>query len=273
MKPFRIGVVAPAGRFSPEAAERVRALAEARPGRPVELVFHPQCFLADGHFAGSDAARLKAVIEVGNDPAIDAVWFARGGYGSNRIAEAAVAGLSDAALRKPWLGYSDLGFLMAGLFKAGADRVAHGPMCNDVVRPGGEAAVRRALAWLVDGDEAACEPAALERPSLAFNLTVFSNLLGTPLEPDLNGRVLMLEEVSEHHYRIDRSLFHVTATPSARKAAGLMLGRCSDIPANDPDFGQDEEAIARHWCEVSGIPWLGRADIGHDVGNRVVPFR
>ena len=82
----------------------------------------------------------------------------------------------------------------------------------------------------------------------------------------------MLEEVSEHHYRIDRSLFHVTSSPSVRKAAGLMLGRCSDIPANDPDFGQDEEAIARHWCEVAGIAWLGRADIGHDVNNKVVPF-
>ena len=270
--PFRIAVVAPAGRFTPEAAERVRAIAEARPGRRVELTFHPQCFLSHGHFAGDDKARLEAVVEVGNDARFDAVWFARGGYGSNRIAEAAVEGLTPAALAKAWLGYSDLGFLMAGLFRAGASRVAHGPMCNDVVRPGGEAAVTRALDWLVEGDEAACEPAALTRPSLAFNLTVFSSLLGTPLEPDPTGRVLMLEEVSEHHYRIDRSLFHVTSSPSVRKAAGLMLGRCSDIPANDPDFGQDEEAIARHWCEVAGIAWLGRADIGHDVNNKVVPF-
>ena len=270
--PFRIAVVAPAGRFTPEAAERVRAIAEARPGRSVELHFHPQCFLSHGHFAGDDKARLEAVVEVGNDRGFDAVWFARGGYGSNRIAEAAVQRLTPAALAKPWLGYSDLGFLMAGLFRAGASRVAHAPMCNDVVRPGGEAAVTRALDWLVEGDEAACEPAALTRPSLAFNLTVFSSLLGTPLEPDPTGRVLMLEEVSEHHYRIDRSLFHVTSSPSVRKAAGLMLGRCSDIPANDPDFGQDEEAIARHWCEVAGIAWLGRADIGHDVNNKVVPF-
>lgn len=271
--PFRIAVVAPAGRFTPEAADRVKAIAGARPGRPVELAFHPQCFLSHGHFAGDDKARLEAVVEVGNDSSFDAVWFARGGYGSNRIAEAAVQRLTPAALAKPWLGYSDLGFLMAGLFRAGASRVAHGPMCNDVVRPGGEAAVTRALNWLVEGAEAACEPAALKRPSLAFNLTVFSSLLGTPLEPDLTGRVLMLEEVSEHHYRIDRSLVHVTSSPAVRKAAGLMLGRCSDIPANDPDFGQDEDAIARHWCEVSGIAWLGRADIGHDVDNKVVPFR
>ncbi len=271
-RPYRIAVVAPAGRFTPEAAEHVRAIAGARPGQTVDLTFHPQCFLSDGHFAGSDKARLEAVVEVGNDPSFDAVWFARGGYGSNRIAEAAVGRLGPAALDKAWLGYSDLGFLMAGLFRAGARRVAHGPMCNDLVRDGGETAVQRALEWLVDGAATSVEPAAQKQPCLAFNLTVLSSLLGTPLEPDFTGRVLMLEEVAEHHYRIDRSLFHVTSTPSARKAAGLMLGRCSDIPPNDPAFGQDEEAIARHWCEVSGIRWLGRADIGHDADNKVVPF-
>ena len=37
-------------------------------------------------------------------------------------------------------------------------------------------------------------------------------------------------------------------------------------------FGQDEEAVVRYWCGRSGIPWLGRADIGHDVDNRIVPF-
>ena len=106
----------------------------------------------------------------------------------------------------------------------------------------------------------------------AFNLTILSQLLGTALQPDLDGHVLMLEEVSEHMYRIDRALCHVTGNPGIRRVAGLRLGRCSAIPPNDPDFGLDEEAVARFWCGRSGIPWLGRADIGHDVDNRVVPF-
>ena len=55
-----------------------------------ELAVHPQCFLAEGHFAGPDEARLAALREVMADPSVDAVWFARGGYGSNRIAEAAL---------------------------------------------------------------------------------------------------------------------------------------------------------------------------------------
>jgi muramoyltetrapeptide carboxypeptidase len=73
-------------------------------------------------------------------------------------------------------------------------------------------------------------------------------------------------------YRIDRSLFHLTSNPAIRGVAGIRLGRCSDIPPNDPDFGMNEEAVARYWCERSGIPWLGRADIGHDADNRIVPF-
>ena len=51
-----------------------------------------------------------------------------------------------------------------------------------------------------------------------------------------------------------------------------MLGRCAPIPPNEPAFGQSEEDVIRHWCGASGIPYLGRADIGHDIGNKVVPF-
>ena len=82
----------------------------------------------------------------------------------------------------------------------------------------------------------------------------------------------MLEDVSEHMYRIDRALLHITANPAIRRVAGIRLGRCSAIPPNEPDFGQTAEQVVRHWCEVSGIPYLGRADIGHDIGNKVVPF-
>src|SRR3546814_2216343 len=82
----------------------------------------------------------------------------------------------------------------------------------------------------------------------------------------------MLEEVSEHTYRTDRSMFHITSNPAIRRVAGIRLGRCSLVPENDPDFGETEEEVVRHWCERSGIPWLGAADIGHEANNKVVPF-
>jgi muramoyltetrapeptide carboxypeptidase len=273
-KPFTIGVVAPGGFLRREPAEAVAALCDRlHPDGSVRVVFHPQCFQRDGHFAGDDATRLAALVEVANDPDLDAVWFAKGGYGANRIAEAAVSQLDERARAKPWLGYSDGGFLLAALYRAGFGRLAHGPMALDFAREGGEAAIARALAWLAREDRSALEPTVgSEGPTAAFNLVVLGRLVGTPLEPDLTGHVLMLEEVGEHHYRLDRDLFHLTSQPSIRRVKGIRLGRCSAIPGNDPSFGADEEAICRHWCERSGVRFLGRADIGHDAENKVVPF-
>ena len=265
---MRIAVVAPSCTLKRDAAEQVRALVADR--RDCELVIHPQCFLSDGHFAGADGARLAALREVMADPAVDAVWFARGGYGSNRIAEAVLADLPDSARGKTYMGYSDAGFLQAGFYKAGLE-VVWGPMPQDVLRSGGEAAVTRALDWLVRRDASALEP-ALEAPAMAFNLTVLSNLLGTPLEPDLAGVDLLIEEVSEQLYRIDRTMFHVTASDNVRQARRIRLGRVSDVLENDPAFAIDEAAIVEQWCVRSGIVFGGRADIGHDALNRVVPF-
>jgi muramoyltetrapeptide carboxypeptidase len=268
---MRIGIVAPSTPILPATAERVAAIAaEAVP--EAELVFHPQCFLSHRHFAGEDEVRAAAFVEVANDPGFDALWFARGGYGSCRIAEDVLARLGPEARRKAYLGYSDAGYVLAGLYRAGFDRVAHGPMPGDVRRDGGEAAVARALSWLVGGDPTALEPNLDGAPAAAFNITVFSQLLGTALEPDLAGHVLMLEDVSEHMYRTDRSLFHITGNPAVRRVAGIRLGRCTEVPENDPDFGAGEEEVFRHWCGRSGIPYLGRADIGHDAANKIVPF-
>lgn len=271
----RIGVVAPGSAAEPALEADVRALvARLYPQGEAEVWFHPQCFIRDGHFAGDDAARAAAVLSVANDPGFDAVWIARGGYGACRIAEAVVEGLAPCAADKAWLGYSDAGALLGALYRRGFRRLAHGPVAQDLRRADGEAAVTRALAWLVGADPATLEPSVVAdgRPTAAFNITILSQILGTPLEPDLEGHVLMLEEVSEYMYRIDRSLFHITSNPAVRRVAGLRLGRCSLIPENDPDFGQGEEEVARFWCQRSGIPWLGRADIGHDAANRIVPF-
>lgn len=274
---MRIAVVAPASRLDPALADKVRALAAERyPGGPdgtVELVFHPQCFLSEGHFAGPDDVRAAAFLEVANDPSFDALWFARGGYGSCRLAEDVLPKLEPAAREKSYLGYSDVACLLAGLYALGFEKLAHGPMPSDIRREGGAAAVARSLAWLVDRDPASLEPSiAPGTRTAAFNITILGHLLGTHLQPDLADHVLMLEETEEQMYRIDRALFHITSNPAIRKAAGIRLGRCSDILPNDPDFVLQEEEVVAHWCAKSGIPYLGRADIGHDAGNKVVPF-
>ena len=102
-------------------------------------------------------------------------------------------------------------------------------------------------------------------------LVVLSSLMGTGLEPDFTGAELLIEEVDEELYRIDRFLFHVTGQPGFARVRQLRLGRCA-LKANDRPFGAEPEAVARHWCERAGVPYGGRADIGHDSQNRVVPF-
>lgn len=274
MAQTRIGVVAPSSPLPRDSADKVLDLARRLyPGGEAQIVFHPQCFLSAGHFAGEDEVRAAAFLEVANDPAFDALWFGRGGYGSCRVAEAVVQGLKPAAFDKAYLGYSDAGAMLAGLYKAGVAGAAHGPVVNDIARSGGEAAVARALDWLVRRAPEALEPSVDGGPpTAAFNLAILTSLLGTPLQPDLSGHVLMIEEVSEYLYRIDRMMFQLTANAELRRIAGLRLGRCSDIPDNDPPFGQDAESLVRGWCVRAGIAFLGPADIGHDVGNKVVPF-
>jgi muramoyltetrapeptide carboxypeptidase len=118
---MRIGVVAPARTVTKEAAARMSAfMALTYPAH--EIIFHPQCFLEEGHFAGPDAVRAAAFLEFANDPAFDAIWFARGGYGSNRILKTAMPQLNVAARNKTYIGYSDMGFMLGALYVRRMDR-------------------------------------------------------------------------------------------------------------------------------------------------------
>jgi len=264
----RVAICAPSTPIIREVALRVTALAAAEFPQ-LELHFHAQCFAEAGHFAGPDDQRLAALLECANDPAVDAVWFAKGGYGANRIAAQAIAGLGDAARSKTFLGYSDCGYLLAGLHRAGRGYPVHGPMPVDIRREGGDEAVRRALRWFA-GDTSGLEPTLDERPAAAFNLITLAMLCGTELMPVLADHVVMVEEVAEHLYAIDRLFFHVTQ--HLRGIAGLRLGRIGAVPQNDRPFGAEPEEIARYWCERTEIPFLGSAGIGHDAANRIVPF-
>jgi muramoyltetrapeptide carboxypeptidase len=267
----RIAICAPSTPFTREDAARVMALAEAE-FPTLSLVFHDQCFASEGHFAGPDAVRLSAFVECANDTAFDAVWFARGGYGANRIAMDALPLLSPVAHDKQYLGYSDGGTLLAMLYRARIGQPVHAPMPGDIRRVGGERAVRRSLGWF-SGDPDGLEPnIGGPQPVVAFNLMTLAMLCGTPLMPDLSGHVVMVEEVAEYDYAVDRLLFHLTGNLAAAGIAGLRLGRVSDVPENDRPFGCGVEQMVRHWCGRTGIPFLGAADIGHDVDNRIVPF-
>jgi muramoyltetrapeptide carboxypeptidase len=278
---MRIAVVAPANRCPDDVPDRVRGLATRLYGDAApEIVFHPQCFLQSGHFAGTDREREDALVECANDPSFDAIWFARGGYGSNRIAQAALDRMNRHARRKAYVGFSDMGFLLAGLLKRRIGKPVHGPMPASVTNADrGEEVVQRSLDWLMGRRPSApfyfgTLPQFESPKCIALNLSVLAALLNTPLQPSFRGRILLVEEVGEEMYRIDRLMFQVTSNPAVRQCAGLMLGRCAIKPnTGGPDWGPtDEVEVAERWCKATNIPYLGRADIGHDADNKVVPF-
>lgn len=288
----RIGIVAPSVYLFPRHYERVNALVAAQ-FPDVELVWHPQVFarspdevsghtgfvLSDlthvpeaanhGHFAGSDEQRTAAFVEMANREDIDAIWFARGGYGAGRIALDVLPQLGPAARRKTYMGYSDASYMLALLYRAGFPHLCHGPMVID----GSEEQLSRALAWMSRKDPRSLEP-GLKRGEkyVAFNLISAAMMVGTPLFPDVSGHVLMVEEVGEYLYAVDRCFFALTSAVWRDKPAEIRLGQVTDIKENDRPFGKDEVGIAQDWCQRSNIRYGGRAEIGHYIGNKVVPF-
>jgi muramoyltetrapeptide carboxypeptidase len=264
-----IAICAPATPITRDHAAALEALVAAE-FPATRVTFHDQCFESEGHFAGNDLRRLTALLDCANDPAFDAVWFAKGGYGSNRIAEAAIARMNDAARSKTYVGFSDCGYLLAALYRHGIGQSVHGSMPVSARSERGREAVRRVLRWF-GGDNSGLEP-SLDgaTPVAAFNLITLAMIVNTPIMPDLSGHVVMVEEVSEHLYAIDRLFFHLSGT--LPRLAGLRLGSVTDVPENYVEFGQNEEEIAKFWCDRAGIPYLGRAEIGHTPANRVVPF-
>jgi muramoyltetrapeptide carboxypeptidase len=268
---LKIAVVAPARPIDPIVAARAGAFAAiAYP--EVDLVFHPQCFASEGHFAGSDAVRAAAFLEAANDPGVAAIWFARGGYGSNRILAEVMPRLGPAARNKSYVGYSDMGFLLAALYARRIGRPVHGPMATDINRDHGDETVARTLGWLVRRDAQGLEPGLDGQPAAAFNLAILQALVGTQWMPDLTDHVLMIEEVSEPLYNVDRMLFTIASATQLKGVAGVRLGIVNDIQANDPPWGEALETMMDRWCREMGVPYLGRAAIGHAQTNRVVPF-
>lgn len=270
---MRIAVVAPARSISQEGAARVLSFA-ALFYPQVDIVFDPQCFLEAGHFAGPDAIRAETFLKYANDPAFDALWFGRGGYGSNRILAEVMPQLGSAAREKAYLGFSDMGFLLGALYARRIGRPIHGPMASNVSEASKGSAVGRALSWLVNKDRSVLEPSLDGRPAAAFNLVILAAMIGTKWLPDLTDHVLYIEEVGEAYYRIDRLMFQVANSTQLKGIAGIRLGAVTDIPEGDgpQEFGETLEQIMERWCREMGVPFLGRARIGHAAENWVVPF-
>ena len=178
---MKIAVVAPSCSLKREAADRVAALVDAR--GDCELAFHPQCFLSDGHFAGSGRERLACAAPSdcrhGGQCSVVRAW----GLGSNRLPRRRLATCGGGAGPIP-LGVQRFRF-PARRAAQGPAPCGLGPMPQDVLRDGGEAAITRALDWLVRRDAASAR-GDIKAPPLR-STDGAGELLGPSLEPDLGG--------------------------------------------------------------------------------------
>jgi muramoyltetrapeptide carboxypeptidase len=136
----------------------------------------------------------------------------------------------------------------------------------------------RLRALLFGGADASLEPlvgtswcgGTATGPLLVGNLTVATHLLGTPHLPTLQGAVLVLEDVGEAPYRLDRMLTHWRLCGALQQLAAIGFGRFSDC--DDPDSPSEAATVLRERTADLGIPVLADLPVGHEPGNAALPL-
>ena len=264
--------MAPAGPLDPEAYEAGRVAIE-RLG--FEVVARDDILARDGYLAGSDERRATELMQFVCDPGVDAILCARGGYGCQRILPALDAKAFRAAA-KPLVGYSDITTLLLWQRKQAGLLGIHGPMIEKKGTLEGEAG--SALVRALQGTGPPPRYAGTTRVAgwgegrlVGGSLTVCVASLGTPWEIDTRDAILVLEDVTELPYRIDRMLQQLRAAGKFDRVAGIALGSFTDCE----DERYPECPLDRLFDEVFGglgVPVVADLPFGHGAQNRPWPF-
>jgi muramoyltetrapeptide carboxypeptidase len=223
-----------------------------------------------GYLAGKDSDRTKQLFEAWNDSQCKGILVARGGYGSARILENWTWGNDN-----KWLiGFSDITCLLWSLYNRGKSSV-HGSVLTTLASEPDWSIER--LFNLVEGRPLAPLQGTGWGGGIATgillpaNLTVATHLLGTPIQPNLDGVILALEDVTEAPYRIDRLLTQWRLSGALAKVRGIALGRFSrcEAPPNIPSMTIDE--VLRDRLSDLNIPIVSNLSFGHDGCNAALP--
>ena len=297
-----VAVVAPAGPFDRPAFETGLAVISGRYApRYDENILSRQRYLA-----GSDERRFNELVSALADPDVKAVFCARGGYGAMRLLPrlAAWAGKHTGRLiaAKPLIGFSDITALHLWLQSNGLASI-HAPVLTQLgrlspqgisplgipsVAPAGDSFAGRSVAARspaenprrlfsllesaapaspLEGTDTYVEGTA-EGPLLGGNLSVLTRLLGTPFMPDLEGAVLLLEDLSEQPYRLDRMWMHLELAGVFRQIRGIVLGQF--LGCEPRDGGYTAAAVLRDLAVATGLPCAVGFPIGHGDVNEAV---
>ncbi len=263
-----VSLVAPAGPFDLESFEvGLRVLSSRYAPRSTDGLFSRHRYLA-----GDDARRLAELLDAWRSPDSRALFCVRGGYGVMRL----LPRIDFAALpHKPLIGFSDITALHLALQSQG--RVSfHAPVLTQLGRSGGDVVER--LWQLLERDEPA--PAlegtetyvegSAEGRLLGGNLSVFSRLIGTRWMPDLTGAVLLLEDVGERPYRLDRMWTHLQLAGVFEKVRGIVLGEFTLCEEKGESYSSGD--ILRELARETGLPCAAGFRVGHGEVNLPVPL-
>ncbi|RCG29842.1 LD-carboxypeptidase [Sphaerisporangium album] len=259
----RVAVVAPSGPVDPVRLARGRqVLTEAG----LDVVVMPRVMHRRGYLAGSDAGRAADLQEAWCDPAYRAVVCARGGYGATRLLDLLDWQAMEAARPKILLGSSDI----TALHQAFAVRLGvascFGPMpaCETLSDPEGpdRVSLDHLFASLFETEtpgpiagDRVIVPGRAEAPLTGGNLALLASLCGTPYALRGQGRVVLLEDVGEEPYRVDRMLTQLVQAGCLDGAAGIVLG--SWVGCGDPMPVLVERLAPLEVPMIAGLP------IGH----------
>ncbi|MEC8918002.1 MAG: LD-carboxypeptidase [Pseudomonadota bacterium] len=234
------------------------------------------------YLAGSVEHRLQTLYDAYADPDTDAVWAVRGGYGCAHLAtEIDWSRLS----RKPLIGYSDLSVLLDQCHRHGLPAI-HGPVMKEGVKLASDDADLRtashrdfsALFGLLEGrspESVALTPvstvsaAAIEGPLVGGNLATLASVAGTSLAfraPP--GAIVILEDVGEPYYRLERDLWQLVHSGALDTAAAVCIGTFENcVPYGDLEI----ETLFETWIAPRGLPLYAGLPVGHGRDN--LPWR
>lgn len=237
----------------------------------LEVVLGPHLYATHHQYAGVDADRLSDLQLALDDPSIKLVLCARGGYGTLRIIDQ--VDLRGIQKHPKWVvGFSDLTALLVALGNAGIAGI-HGPMAISWNGKTADATAIEYLRRLLFG-EALHYTAPTTRPDLTRtgsaegrliggNLSILSQLIGSPTDFDTTGCILFLEDLDEYLYHIDRMMVHLQRSGKLKKLAGLVVGGFTSMKDNDTPFGQTPEEIIYAAVPGHDFPVCFGFPVGH----------
>lgn len=265
-----IGVAAPAGPFEPDRFQAGLACLES-------LGFKVRCpeqiFERDGFLAGSDRRRAETLNTLLADGEIKAVIGARGGYGAMRLFDR-LAWESLRASPKIILGFSDLTALLLAANRAAGLVVFHGPVVTSLAGADQETVshLERLLTGkpvfpLDLGQAGIISPGRAQGPLLGGNLTMLIHLLAASRLPSFDRAILVIEDIGEALYRLDRMLTTLKLSGLLDQCAGIVIGRFQDCgPAEEVQALLDRALADFPGPVVSGFP------LGHGPRNLALPL-